>query len=147
MQWRRCWMTLYQCRRCLRAPETRHRSQQRLAESSSDPAVGAAPLALLMFAPTTWSLTCHPCWTVAYGETEGSPPTSVCRRLGLVLPKALTGNFELNILFLSKWIQGRGSPPCEVPLCTNALALPPASPHLPTTYHIPLTFKQVPSVN
>ena len=43
----------YQHRRCLRALEPRHRSWQRPTVSSADPAVRAAPSALLLFTPTS----------------------------------------------------------------------------------------------
>ena len=60
--------------------------------------------------PYHWHATCAIQWPM---ERQGNQPqltTRSCRRLGLPLPKALTGNSEWNILFLSKGVWGRRAP-------------------------------------
>ena len=90
----------FQHSRCLRVPET-STDPSKDEESSSNPAVRAAPLALLMFVPTSLTTDLPSMLHSILQRDRGITPTSSrsCRRLGPLLPNALTGNSELNIYF------------------------------------------------
>ena len=79
------------------------------------------PLLCLCLQPDHWL--CHSMLNSSLQSDRGDqPPTStrLCMRLGLVLPKALTGNSELNILFLCK-AESKAGEPLPVKSFTHAL--------------------------